>query len=115
VVIRAAGFSAAESTRGHRAEPSPLEQAVSATVPRALPPRPSARSIANGGFGDATVATPSPLASAKPDVLRAFTPVEILNKPRPRYSEEARPSQIEGEVLVEMLFGASGRTPASCA
>ena len=50
------------------------------------------------------------LTSAKPEGLAALTPVEILNKPRPRYSEEARRLQIEGEVLIEMLFSASGRT-----
>jgi TonB family protein len=36
------------------------------------------------------------------------TEVEILFKPRPAYSEEARRLKIEGEVLVEVLFAASG-------
>jgi TonB family protein len=33
----------------------------------------------------------------------------ILDKPRPAYSEEARHLQIEGSVLLEASFGASGQ------
>jgi TonB family protein len=36
------------------------------------------------------------------------TPVEILFKPHPLYAPEARRLKIEGEVLVELLFAASG-------
>ena len=35
--------------------------------------------------------------------------VEILSKPRPAYTEEARRRRIEGEVLLEILFAASGQ------
>src|SRR5204862_7345721 len=35
--------------------------------------------------------------------------VEILSKPRPAYTEEARRQRIEGEVLLEILFAASGQ------
>jgi len=38
----------------------------------------------------------------------AGTPVEILEKPRAAYSEEARRLRVEGEVLVETLFPAAG-------
>ncbi len=38
-----------------------------------------------------------------------FKPVEILSKPRPLYTEEARRFGIEGEVLVRILFGADGK------
>jgi TonB family protein len=134
VVIRAAGFSTAELST-----PGPPRGAITATGAfdtaatsergpahsgktagnrasgfgdSASPPAlaPARRAIENGGFGDATVAAAPPLASAKPTGLAAFTAVEILYKPRPRYSEEGRRLQIEGEVLVEMLFGASGQT-----
>ena len=36
------------------------------------------------------------------------TQVEILSKPRPVYTDEGRRLQIEGEVLVELLFSAAG-------
>ena len=42
---------------------------------------------------------------AKPDVA----PVEILSKPKPAYTHEAREHRIEGEVVIETRFGADGR------
>ncbi len=62
--------------------------------------------VARAGFGDSSVRTNSEPA---PEPRRpASTPVEILSKPRPVYSEEARRLRIEGEVLLEVLFAASG-------
>ncbi len=42
-------------------------------------------------------------------VLPVTRSVEILSKPRPAYTEEARRQRIEGEVLLEILFAASGQ------
>src|SRR2546422_178705 len=39
----------------------------------------------------------------------ASTPVNILDKPRPEYSPEARQAKIEGDVVVEVVFLASGQ------
>ena len=39
----------------------------------------------------------------------ATTPVEIISKPNPVYTEEARHLRLEGEVLLEVLFGANGQ------
>lgn len=36
-------------------------------------------------------------------------PVEILDKPKPAYTDEARRMGVEGEVVFEALFPASGR------
>jgi TonB family protein len=36
------------------------------------------------------------------------TPVEILSKPRPEYTEMARQLRLEGEVLIRVLFRANG-------
>lgn len=38
----------------------------------------------------------------------ATTPVEILDKPHPVYTDEARQLRLEGEVLLEVLFSANG-------
>jgi TonB family protein len=38
----------------------------------------------------------------------AATQVEIVFKPKPSYTEEARKLQLEGEVLLEVVFGANG-------
>jgi len=68
----------------------------------------SRRDIRQGGFGDVD-------SAAKPDAPRkpveagpSQVPVEILFKPRPDYTDEARKAKIEGEVLVRVLFSANG-------
>lgn len=132
-VIKAAGFSAAESSpqgppRGSisaggvfdtatGAERGPADATaarsrVSGFGDNSTPaPAPSARRpVATATFGDTSIAAADPPATAKPSAPASFTPVEILNKPRPRYSEEARRLQVEGEVLVELLFAATGES-----
>ncbi len=67
---------------------------------------PHRANLARGDFGDTTIAVPT---VARHSVeISGFAPVEIMFKPRPAYTEEARRVQIEGEVLLEMLFSASG-------
>lgn len=56
-------------------------------------------------FGNATVVSPRSAGAAAP---APATAVEILSKPRPMYTEEARRLQIEGEVLLQVLFAANG-------
>jgi TonB family protein len=72
-------------------------------------PRPStvpASVSAPGAFGDASVASePAPNKNA---ASGSFSAAEILFKPRPAYTEEARRIQLEGEVLLEIVLGASG-------
>jgi TonB family protein len=62
------------------------------------------------GFGDADTtalaAKPKPAAAA---VQPKTTPAEILSKPVPVYTDEARKQRIEGEVLLEVVFEASGK------
>jgi TonB family protein len=61
--------------------------------------------VSTGGFGDATIAQ----TAARPSARSAeVTPVEILFKPKPAYTPEARQLGIEGEVLLDVMFGASG-------
>jgi TonB family protein len=38
-----------------------------------------------------------------------MTPAEIISKPVPAYTPEARAQRIEGEVLLEVVFEASGK------
>jgi TonB family protein len=59
---------------------------------------------------DAVVVKPAGTpGAARSAAAGPVTPLEILDKPRPTYSEEARRLQIEGEVVLEALFSASGR------
>jgi TonB family protein len=63
--------------------------------------------LARGGFGD-SIATVQPSTARQPIAVSRLAPVEILFKPRPLYTDEARRLRIEGEVLLEVLFAASG-------
>jgi TonB family protein len=61
-----------------------------------------------GGFADASTAvTEAP--KKKADSGEATTPVNILEKPKPVYTEDARKQKIEGDVVVEVVFLASGQ------
>ncbi len=69
--------------------------------------RSNAGVIRSAGFGD-TVAPPASQKKLAPVMAAAFTPVEILFKPRPSYSAEARNIHLEGQVSLEVVFQASG-------
>jgi TonB family protein len=63
--------------------------------------------VKTGSFGENQA--PAPQQVQKPKVENpATTPVEILTKPRPVYTQEARNLHLEGQVAVEVIFGASG-------
>lgn len=64
--------------------------------------------VQTAGFGAQEIAQPTPhaehLNSGPPT-----TAVEITYKPNPVYTAEARGLKLEGEVLLEVLFGANGQ------
>jgi TonB family protein len=62
--------------------------------------------VRSSGFGATVAAVPQRRDS--PVVAPAFTPVEILYKPKPAYSTEARGLGLEGQVQLEVVFQASG-------
>jgi TonB family protein len=65
--------------------------------------------VHQAGFGDADVPAP-PTVQARPAAPTAkITPAEIISKPSPIYTPEARAKHIEGEVLLEVVFEASGK------
>lgn len=73
-------------------------------------PQPGTRSaVKTGGFGDSDVPAPPTVQHAAAPVASKMTPAEILSKPLPIYTEEARTKHIEGEVLLEVVFGATGQ------
>jgi TonB family protein len=91
----------------------------SSARPEARPER--ARLAANGSFGDAAAQAASTAnrsvsaaqfeaVAASPSAHRAVSavalsePIEILAKPKPIYTEEARRLGIQGEVVLEVLF-----------
>ncbi len=65
--------------------------------------------IRSAGFSDTTPAAPTP--RPKPAVVAAaFVPAQIVSKPKPSYTDEARSRRIEGEVVLEVLFSAAGES-----
>jgi TonB family protein len=66
--------------------------------------------VRGAGFGDydASPRTPSS-ASAAARALPTETPVEIIFKPKPQYTVDARQKKIEGEVQLEVQFSATGQ------
>lgn len=65
-------------------------------------------SVRQGGFGDGggTAAAPSKRGERK---VKTFdTPVEIVAKPKPVYTDHAKELRVEGSVVLEVTFLASG-------
>jgi TonB family protein len=63
-----------------------------------------------GSFGGPPYSTSGSGSSKSSAPSRpATTPVEIVSKPKPAYTADARKQHIEGDVLLEVNFAASGR------
>jgi TonB family protein len=72
-----------------------------------VPDRAGTRQVQQGGFASMQpVRSTIPRAAALPP---RSTPVEIVSKPTPVYSDEARRMHLEGEVLLEVNFTAGGQ------
>jgi TonB family protein len=69
----------------------------------------SAAMVRPAGFGDADVAAPMTVQSRPAPQPVRVVPAEILSKPVPTYTDEARAKRIEGEVLLEVVLEASGK------
>jgi len=66
--------------------------------------------VREGAFGEVRAAAPSatPGVRAAAAPTAAVKPVEILYKPNPVYTQEARQAHVQGEVLLSVVFKASG-------
>jgi TonB family protein len=126
--VQLGGFSTA-STSSDQANPKLQVATVGFGDAGVAPAAASRRSVSSSGFGDAALASAlgnsraqvlssgfgdaasAPVPSAitvRPPSPRPTTAAQILGKPRPAYTEEARRLEIEGEVQLEVVFGASG-------
>jgi TonB family protein len=126
-----AGFGTRIAEPGERTpQPAPVRAGGFAEARAASGAAPHGPAVSDGGFGavsvavDRTVQLPGPpapghfgdVAAAIPTIPAANSgmrppsnsAVEILQKPRPAYTVEARSLRIEGEVVLDVVFGASG-------
>ena len=65
--------------------------------------------VHSSGFADARSLTQSTAASKPQPAAASFEPVEITSKPNPVYTEEARRLHVQGEVILRVVFRASGQ------
>jgi TonB family protein len=75
--------------------------------------RSNGRGVSTGGFGAQEVAQGGMKPQAQLNSGPPTTPVEITFKPNPTYTQEARDLKLEGEVLLEVMFGANGQLQVS--
>jgi TonB family protein len=61
--------------------------------------------VSTSGFANQTVADAAPKQKA---VESGTTPVELLEKPKPVYTEEGRSLKLEGDVALDVVFQANG-------
>ncbi len=106
--LSASGFDSAGAAEEHR-RPAAVSQSGFSTAAPATSTQSAPRIMTNSGFGDASNQTPVQSSLPQARAAPSTTPAEILSKPRPAYTEEARSLSIEGEVLVEVILEASGR------
>jgi TonB family protein len=64
--------------------------------------------VTTGGFEKAGPVAPSPTAKPLVPPPTEFQPIEILSKPSPVYTDEARRLGIQGEVVLSVVFQANG-------
>ncbi len=62
--------------------------------------------IEQGGFGAVTASGPGVKETSAP--TDRYKPMEILFVPKPQYPQEARDKKIEGDVVLQVVFSASG-------
>jgi TonB family protein len=70
---------------------------------------PGRGAVQSAGFASQEAAPSGPRQPRQLDSGPATTPVEVTYKPNPVYTDEARQLRLEGEVLLEVSFSASGQ------
>lgn len=68
----------------------------------------SNRTVAASGFHEVVAKADEATVLQRGEQKPQLQPVEILFKPRPAYTAEARRRKVEGEVLLDVVFAASG-------
>jgi TonB family protein len=102
------GFGSGNGTGGSKGSPGAVASSGFGSGTAVPVVRTQSGTFQQAGFGNAEV---SPVGAAHPhsseSVAKAL-PAEILSKPTPTYTQEARNLRIEGEVLLEVLLQSSG-------
>lgn len=107
-------FGGASQTANRPANGAPVRVADAGFARAATSQSPAAppAAVRQSGFADAQPPPPETRKAAQPPPQAPLEPLEIISKPRPAYTEEAREKKIEGEVAVEAVFSAAGQVRA---
>jgi TonB family protein len=104
-VVADAGFGAAMATPS---APAIVRPTTDAGFGAARQEASAARAPATVKTTDFDATAPKPAATAAPSAVRIDDPLEILTKPTPAYTDEARKLKIEGDVVLDVEFTAAG-------
>ena len=102
--VTTGGFGNAAASRRDAANSGAVTTGGFSNGARAPRPITNAGEVQTAGFDVRAPAQPSVAAVTKP----ADRPVEIVFKPTPEYTDEARSARIEGTVSLELEFTAAG-------
>jgi len=107
-VVVASGFEGSAGSASSAPRPGRvIEAAFDAAPAKAQATRASAGVVRESGFGE-EAAAPKKRERERP--LGALdSEVEIVSKPKPAYTDEARALKLEGDVVLDVMFEASGR------
>ena len=105
--MAAAGFGAVSAGETRRAAPQATAAGFGAASRSAAVGKPTRRP-SKTGFATVTAGKTSS-APAAPSSPGAYRPIRIMKKPQPVYTQEARGNKVEGDVRLEVIFGADGR------
>jgi TonB family protein len=105
-VVAEAGFGATMASASARQTPRPIGDAGFGDKVEAQKAPQTPRNIKSTDFDAQAPAPAAPQAAPRPQ--RVDIPVEILSKPTPVYTDEARALKIEGDVVLEVEFTAAG-------
>ena len=105
-VILAPGFENAPILSAEPKTTRTVETSGFGSSPAAPQAAAARKPVKPAGFADAP---PVPAATARQRTEQGITPLEVLFKPTPDYSAEARALKIEGTVTLEVQFPAVGQ------
>ena len=107
-VVAESGFGRAAAATTSSQEPRVISQSgFGDTASRERPQAAAPAQVKQAGFANA-LATEAPRRVAETPAAPAVTAVQVIAKPMPLYTDQARKLRIEGDVVLEVEFSASG-------
>ncbi|MGE3340213.1 MAG: energy transducer TonB [Alphaproteobacteria bacterium] len=104
--VATSGFEGGQGRQAQAPRGQVTASGFGSSAPAAAPARPSG-AVRAAGFGDTAPARPAAAAAAPPKPAVPPTQVEVLTKPAPAYTDEARAAKVEGDVILEVVFTTS--------